>query len=199
MTGGTQWTRKQPCAPPSHICLPLQNVPFVAILSQQKYNNMTNCTEFVLDDAIAITAIPISDFNLGIIPWQITPTIPAEQFSPTLTHAITIGMSPETPGGTLIPIVRTTGKAKDEESDSVSGRLHTVTANCQVDDRNTTVWDNLLTLERTISHLIITFRDKTRGFVAATRDTYLFTPERDGAKTAIQFRIQNFMGIQMIL
>lgn len=160
---------------------------------------MTNCKEFVLDDAIAITAIPVTDFNIGTAQWQLTPTITKTGFTPTLANAITIGMSPATTNGTLIPIIRTTGKAKDDEGDSVAGRMHTVTATCQVDERDNTIWDNLLTLERTPSHLLLTFRDKTQAFVAATKDSYLFTVERDGAKTSVQFRIHNYMGIQMLV
>ncbi len=160
---------------------------------------MNTCSEFVLDNAIAISAIPISDYNLGTMTWQLTPTIPANQFSPNLSHAITIGVSPATIGGTLIPIIRNTGKAKDEENDTTAGRIHTVTVYCQADERDNTIWGNLLTLERTASHLLLTFRDGTRAFVAATDDTCLCTVERDGSKTSVQFRIQNYMGIQMIV
>lgn len=159
---------------------------------------MTTCKEY-RDDVMAITAIPITDFNLGTAQWQLTPTIVKTGFSPTLSTAITIGVTPATTNGTLIPIVRTTGKAKDDESDSVAGRLHTVTVNCQVDERDTSVWDNLLTLERTPSHLLLTFRDTTQAFVAATEDSYIFTYDRDGAKTSVQFRIQNYMGIQTLV
>lgn len=159
---------------------------------------MTTCKEY-RDDVMTITAIPVTDFNLGTAQWQLTPTIAKTGFSPTLSTAITIGTFPATTNGTLIPIVRTTGKAKDDESDSVAGRLHTVTVNCQVDERDTSVWDNLLTLERTPSHLLLTFRDGSQAFVAATKDSYIFTVDRDGAKTSVQFRIQNYMGIQTLV
>ena len=160
---------------------------------------MTSCKEFVLDDMMAITAIPISDFNLGFADWQLRKTIPAGQFSPTLSRSVTIGQQPAVEGATLIPIMRLTGKAKDDESDSVAGRLHTVNVTCQVDDREPEVWDNLITLERTPSHLLLTFRDQTRGFASATVDTYLCTAERDGAKNTVTFRIHNYMGIQLIV
>jgi hypothetical protein len=161
---------------------------------------MTNCKEFVLDDLMAVTAIPVSDFSPGFAAWQLTPTIPSAGFSPTLTRAIVIGQKPAVAGGRLIPIVKLTGKAKDDETDSVAGRLHKVAVTCQVDDRDGEVWADLLTLERRQSHLLLTFRDgTTRGFVQATGDTYICTVERDGAKTSVAFHIQNTMGIQLIV
>lgn len=157
---------------------------------------MNACKEFVLDDVMAITAIPVADFNLGTYAWQLTPTIASAYFSPSLTNAITIGL--QAAGGQLIPIMRMTGKATDEESDSVAGRLHTVNVTCDVDDRDSAVWDRLLQLERVSRHLLLTFRDNTRAFVAATEDTYLCNVERDGAKTSVKFRIHDLMGIQLI-
>lgn len=175
---------------------------------------MSACKEFFLDDLMAITAIPVTVYNptavsggspSGITSWLLTPVIPKAQFSPTLTRAITIGQQPAT-GGTLIPIMRLTGKAKDDESDQTAGRLHKVTVNCQIDDRDLsrdasgmTVLDHLLTLQRTPSHLLLTFRDKSRAFVQASKDTYLCTVDRDGAKTSVQFRIECLMGIQMLV
>lgn len=166
---------------------------------------MPTCKEFFLDDIMAICAIPVTDFNPAAVSggsinsWLLTPVIPKAQFSPTLTRAITIGQQPATTDGTLIPIMRGTGKAKDDESDQTAGRLHKVTVNCQIDDRDPSVWSNLLTLERTPSHLLLTFREKSRAFVQAGKDTYLCTVDRDGAKTSVQFRIECLMGIQMIV
>ena len=160
---------------------------------------MTTCKEFVLDDVMAITAIPVTDFAPGTAAWQLTPTIAKAGFSPSLSGSITIGLQPAVADRPLIPIIRTTGKAKDDEGDSVAGRLHTVTVTCQVDDRDFSIWNHLLTLERTPSHLLLTFRDKTQAFVSATQDTYTCTVDRDGAKTSVQFKIQNLMGIQMIV
>ncbi|MBR5395845.1 MAG: hypothetical protein IK144_12315 [Bacteroidaceae bacterium] len=159
---------------------------------------MNSCKEFVLDDVMAITTVPVSDFNAGVSTWQLTPTISGAAFSPTLTHSITIGQQPAYSGGTLIPIIRFTGKAKDQESDNVAGRLHTVNVTCEVDDRDSGSWDHLLALERTPAHLLLTFRDGTRAFVLATEDTYLCEVERDGAKTSVSFNIHNLMGIQLI-
>ena len=160
---------------------------------------MPSCKEFILDDVMAITAIPVTDFYPGSSGWQLQPVIAESAFFPTFTHAITIGRQPATTGGTLIPIMRLTGKAKDDESDQTAGRLHKVTVNCQIDDRDSSVWTNLLTLERTPSHLLLTFRDQSRAFVQASKDTYLCTVDRDGAKTSVQFRIECLMGIQMIV
>ena len=164
---------------------------------------MNNCKEFLLDDLTAITAIPVSDIPMGSPSSpanSLTPTISAAGFSPTLTHAITIGLQAAAAGGTLIPIRRNTGKAKDDEQDTVAGRLHTVTVSCEVDDRDGTIWNHLLTLERTPCHLVVTFRDgTTRAFVAATEDTYLFNAERDGGKTTAAFKIQNMMGMQLLV
>ena len=168
---------------------------------------MATCKEFFLDDIMAICAIPVTDFNPGFSGWQLQPVIAVAAFSPTtLTSAITIGQQPATTGGTLIPIMRLTGKAKDDESDQTAGRLHKVTVNCQIDDRDLsrdasgmTVLDHLLTLERTPSHLLLTFRDQSRAFVQGSKDTYFCTVDRDGAKTSVQFRIECLMGIQMIV
>lgn len=159
---------------------------------------MTNCKEFVLDDVMAITAIPLSNISLGVTPWQVTPVIPEDDFSPSLDNAITIGVQPATVGGKLIPIMRATGKAKDDESDSVAGRTHTVTVTCEVDSRDIEIWGHLLILERAPAHLLLSFRDESRAFVAASEDTYLCTTDRDGSKTSVTFKIHNLMGIQII-
>ena len=158
---------------------------------------MNNCKEFELDDLLAVTAIPVADYSLGTRGWQLRPTIPADSFSPTLTNAIVISV-PTATGGTVIPIIRSTGKAKDDTSDSVDGRQHTVTVSCEADDRDGATWDHLLTLERTPCHLLLTFRGGTKAFVSATRDTYLCEVGRDGAKTNVQFKVRNLMGIQLI-
>ena len=170
---------------------------------------MNNCSEYLLDDLMAITAIPVDDIPSGDISSpvnRLTPTIPEEAFSPTLTNAIVIGLQPATTDGALVPIMRKSGKAKDDEGDSVSGRLHTVTVQCEADDRETetdetgqTVYDHLLTLERTPCHLLLQFRGGARAFVSATEDTYLCNVERDGAKTSVAFKIQCLMGIQIIV
>ncbi len=156
-----------------------------------------NCKEYLLGDAMAVVAIPLASYDLAL--WQLTPTIASAAFSPTLSNAITIGLQPAVTGGTLIPIRRFTGKAKDEPSDSVAGRSHTVSVSCEVDDREGSVWDSLLALERTPSHLLLTFRSGERAFVSATQDSYVCQVARDGSKTSVSFRIQNWMGIQLIV
>ena len=171
---------------------------------------MNNCSEFVLDDLMAITAVPAVNIpaSLPTSPANsLSPTISASGFSPSLTGSITIGQKPAVQGGALVPIKRFTGKAKDDESDSVAGRLHTVSVTCEVDGRDSSadsggrrIWDYLLQLERGTYHLLLTFRDGvTRAFVSASEDTYLFNAERDGSKTTVTFRIQNLMGIQLIV
>lgn len=164
---------------------------------------MTNCKEFVLDDVMAITAIPLANISASSITSpvnQLSPTLPSSSIVPSmLSGSITIGLQPAAIGGTLIPIMRKSGKAKDDENDSVAGRLHAVTVTCEVDDRDFDVWNHLFTLERTPSHLLLTFRDNTRAFVSATEDTYLCSVERDGSKTSVTLRIQNLMGIQLLV
>lgn len=160
---------------------------------------MNNCKEFLLDDVKAITAIPVEDYNLGTAAWQIKPIISEEYFSPILTNAIVIGRQAVVADGTLIPIVSNSGKVKDSESDTVSGRRHAVSTSCEVDDRDSEVWNNLLTLERTPCHLLLTFRNGQPAFVAATEDTYTCTVERDGSKTTVTFKIECLMGIQLIV
>lgn len=172
---------------------------------------MINCQEFVLDDVMAITAIPVSDISasdIGSPVNRLTPTIPSDEFYPRLDNAIVIGLRAATEDGVVVPIRRFTGKAKDNESDSVSGRLHTVTVDCEVDERGGEIWAPITTLnntpcslrlERTAHHLLLTFRDGTQGFVSAGIDTYTCSIERDGAKVSVAFRIQNLMGIQMLV
>ena len=80
----------------------------------------------------------------------------------------------------------------------MAGRLHTVTVQCEVDDRDGTVWADLLKLERTPAHLLLTFRGGIRAFVQGSIDTYHCEVERDGAKTSVQFKVQSLMGIQLI-
>lgn len=167
---------------------------------------MLNCKEYELDDLLAVTAIPVSDFSPGTAAWQLKPAIAGGQFSPPLTNAVAIGLQPATTGGRLVPIRRLSGKAKDNEGDSVAGRKHTVSVNCEADDRDLTadgrgetVLDHLLRLERTPSHLLLTFRGGQRAFVIATKDTYTCEVERDGAKTSVRFKVENLMGIQLII
>ncbi len=160
--------------------------------------NVNSCREFALDDLMAITAIPVSDFVPGTQTWQLAPTIAGAGFSPTLSNAVVIGLRPATVGGTLIPIRRHTGKAKDAESDGVAGRLHTVTVSCEVDDREGDAWGALLRLERTPSHLMLEFRGGQKAFAAATQDTYTCEVGRDGGKTSVSFRLHSLMGIQLI-
>ena len=171
---------------------------------------MTDCREYILDDLTAITVIPLSNIPAGdplSAANSLAPYISADGFSPSLAGAVTIGRQPAQAGGALVPIVKDTGKVKDDEGDSVAGRLHTVTVTCEADDRGQApdgsgrrVYDYLLALERTPGHLLLTLRDgRTKAFVSATRDTYTCETERDGSKTAVTFRIQNIMGIQFIV
>ena len=176
---------------------------------------MPTCKEFYRDDLMAITAIPVANYNPAAVPvaspsgvtsWQLTPTITIEDFAPSWIGAVTIGSRPDATGVPVIPIIRASGKANDDEKDSVAGRLHTVNVSCQVDDRDLspdtavlTILDRLLRLERTPSHLFLTFRDNSCAFVQASKDTYLCTVDRDGAKTTVQFRIECLMGIQMLV
>ena len=179
---------------------------------------MSNCNEFLLDDMMAITAIPVSDISAGEISSPLNclaPTIYREDFQPSLANAITIGRDYlYLPTGSsarssyLVPVLRGTGEAKDDTGDSVAGRLHTVTVNCEIDERGGEIWAPIeyladtpcsQRLERTPHHLPLSFRDGKLGFVAATEDTYLCTIERDGAKVSVSFKIQNLMGIQLLV
>lgn len=158
-----------------------------------------SCLEYNLDDLLAVTAIPVADYAPYTQPWQLKPTISAAAFTPSLANAITIGLQPAATGGKLVPITRKTGKAKDSESDSVAGRKHSVTVSCEADDRDPATWDYLLTLERTPSHLLLTFRGGQRAFVQASADTYLCEVNRENAKTSVDFKVENLMGIQLVV
>ena len=157
-----------------------------------------NCKEFNLDDLLAIIAIPVTDYSCVTQDWNLKPTIPNTAVSPSLTYPIAIGTMPATTGGKLIPIIRASGKAKDSEDDSVAGRKHSVSVSCEADDRESAVWNYLFSLERTPCHLLLTFRGDTRGFVAATEDTYMCEVDRSGGKTSVSFKIENLMGVQLI-
>lgn len=158
-----------------------------------------NCKEFTLDDLTAITAVPVADYSPGAAAWQVEPTIGAAYFPSSFAHTVTIGQKAAFTGGALIPIIRSTGKVTDDEADTVSGRLHTVKATCEADTRDAAVWGRLLTLERTPSHLLLTYRDGTRAFVQATKDSYQCTVNRDGSKASVTLRVQNMMGAQQIV
>lgn len=172
---------------------------------------MNDCKEFLLDDLKAITAIPVSDVPAGDVSSPVnifTPTFPSDDFNPTLDNAVVIGRQAATTDGVLVPINRSSGTAKDNTQDSVAGRLHTVTVDCEVDERGGEIWapiaamDNVpcsQRLERTAHHLLLSFRDGTQGFVSASNDTYVCTVEREGEKVKVAFRIQNLTGIQLLV
>jgi hypothetical protein len=171
---------------------------------------MSNCKEYMLDDLMAITAIPVSDIAAGDVSSpvnKLTPTLEEDEFGPSLDNAIVIGLMGGG-GAVLVPIKRLSGKVKDDVQDSVAGRGHTVTVTCEVDERGGELWapvptlDNMpcsQRLERVAHHLLLSFRDGTRGFASCTDDTYLCTIDRDGAKVNVTFKIQNIMGVQLLM
>lgn len=149
-----------------------------------------------MDDVIAVAAIPVTDYDGSAF---IGASIDSSLFNPPLANAIVIGTSTPVTNGVLIPIKVGTGSVKDSENDGVAGRSHTVTVSCDVDDRDGEVWDDLLLLERSERHLLLTFRGGTQGFVNASRDSYLFHVDRDGSKTTATFKIHNILGVQIIV
>lgn len=158
---------------------------------------MANCLEYI-DSVMSVVAIPLDDLPLSTAAWQLSPAIPAGDFSPTLDHAITIGVRPATEEGILVPMRSNDGKVKDDTSDNTAGRLHTVNVMCNVDDRDAEAPDVLLALQRTPFHLLLMFRNGQSGLVAATRDSYLCQVSREDGNTSISFRIQNLNGMQLI-
>jgi len=158
---------------------------------------INSCKEFALSDVAAIVAIPVANYTPdGSI--TISPTIASTSFEPTLdTSVITIGIAAEV--GSLIPIKHATGKVKDSEQLSVAGRLHTVSVDCEVDDRDGDVWTLLQALERTPAHLVLMSREGTKFFVQGSDDTYQCTVGRDGEKTTVSFKVQCIMGLQLIV
>lgn len=160
---------------------------------------------------MAIVAIPVTDIPASDVSSPsnaLTPTISNEDFTPPLTNSITIGVLPAVAGGALIPIIHHTGKVKDDESDSVAGRLHTISISCEIDERGGEVWAAksaldptpcCFALERTAHHLVLTFRDGARAFVSSTEDTYVCNIERDGSKVSVAFVIKDLMGVQMLV
>lgn len=156
-----------------------------------------SCKEFILDDLTAIVAIPIEKYTPSG-KTAISPTIAKASFSPTIdSTAITIGTTAQ--AGSLIPIIRSTGKVKDAEAVATAGRLHTVNVDCEVDGRDADTWNTLRKLERQAKHLILTSKDGTKFFVYGSEDTCLFQVDRNGSKTSVSFRLQCLMGLQMIV
>ena len=162
---------------------------------------MSDCKELLIG-VMTIAAIPVKDTdddNIDHLVNQLTPYVDSLP-SDILTGAVVFGLAAPSINTTLVPIVRMTGKAKDDESDSVAGRLHTVTVSCEVDERGGEIWQQQLTLERKAHHLLLTYRDGvTKAFVAASADAYQCNVERDGSKVTVAFKIQNLMGIQQLL
>lgn len=158
---------------------------------------MTNCKEFALDDLMAIVAVPVGKYAPSSAT-ILSPTIDVEELDDIVdADAITIGTMPQD-GSALIPIVKGTGKVKDSESLDTAGRLHTVSVECEVDDRDSEVWTLLHRLERMAAHLILTSRDGSRFFVQGSENTFLCTVNRDGEKTGVSLKVQCMMGVQML-
>ena len=179
-----------------------------------------NCLE-IFDDILSVTAIPVEEIPPSADAWRVEKTVTEHgtsdtfnaafenkgnvmdgselvDYSPNPDGTITIGISPDYPSGNLVPIIRNSGKVKDSPSDATAGRLHTVTVTCEVDDRDGTVWADLLKLERMPSHLLVTYRNGRRAFAEGTEDSYLCSVERSGAKTSVTLRVQNIMGLQLL-
>ena len=164
---------------------------------------MGDCREFALDDLTAIVAIPVTNYTPSgdMAAIMLEPSVNGSYFSPPVGDGtITIG-SVAPSGSALIPIIPGTGRVKDAESLSTAGRLHTVSVECEVDDRDEEVWTDALLqkLERIPRHLLLTSRDGTRFFVQGSEDTYLCTVSRDGEKTGVSLKVQCLMGVQRIV
>ena len=164
------------------------------------------CKEY-RDDLVAITAVPVTKISAtASVMLATAPTVDYDLSQHFDEDTVVIGISKARymdgdvaiAVGSLIPIRHGTGKTKDSEGDGVAGRLHTVGVNCEVDDRDSDTWNSLLQLERTPSHLLLTFRDNSQTFVHATEDSYVCQVERDGGKTSVSFNIQNLTGVQLI-
>ena len=162
---------------------------------------MNACSEYALDGVVEITAIPLSAFNATSV--LLSPVIDGPDFSPSLgASTIVVGLRRAvaygSPVGRLVPIIHDTAKVKDSESDNVAGRAHSISVECDVDDRESSTWETLRILERTPHHLILTLRDTSRVFVLGTEDAYLCTVERGNGKTELTIKLKNFMGMQRI-
>lgn len=151
-----------------------------------------------MDNMVAITAIPVDEFSVGSAALY-GPTISEDDFAPPLTNAIVIGQYAAVDFGIVIPIIRNSGKVKDTEQDQVAGRAHNVSIQCEVDDRDSSLWQYIRQLERSAFHLILTLHDGSRVFVQVTRDTYQCTTERGDGKTSMQFKVHNLTGMQLVV
>ena len=155
---------------------------------------------------MAIVAVPVSKYTPGSATSELEqtkrvmlePTVSAEVLDGIIdADAITIGTTSQN-GSALIPIIKQTGKVKDAESLDTAGRLHTVSVECEVDDRDSEAWTLLHRLERKAAHLILTSRDGSRFFVQGSGDTFLCTVNRDGEKTSVSLKVQCMMGVQLL-
>ena len=107
---------------------------------------MSSCKELPLDDMAAITAIPIENYSDDTYSYILSPTIVPADFNPIIDENTIVIGGVRTSDGALISIVHSTGSVKDSESNSVAGRLHTVSVECEVDDRDADTWALLQTL-----------------------------------------------------
>lgn len=164
---------------------------------------MENCREFVRE-VVEITAVP----------WAKLAVAGAVMFSPTLdssaspahysvaydAYAVHIGTNAPTGVTSVIPLAYgKSAEVKDTEELSVAGRLHKVTIEAEVDARTAAAREALRKLELAEYGLVVTYRDRTKAIVAATRDTMRCTVERDKSTTNLTIAIQNFAGCQTLL
>lgn len=161
---------------------------------------MSSCIEFSFDNLSGIIALPLDAYTPGAE--MLLPVIPEGFFNPVIDlHTIAIGYTANIAGataGALVELMPGTGEVRDSESLQVAGRLHTVTVDCKVDDRNQDVMTLLQILENVPHHLLLTSRNGKMAFVHATEDTYLCTTERDKGAISLQFVIKNLKGMQII-
>ena len=156
----------------------------------------TICQEFYLGEIISITAVPVSDLTLSTAA-IFAPRILSGQWQVNYANAITIGTLKRS-SETLVPIIRRSGKAKDEERDEVSGRSHSVDVSCEADDRAPSSWSALRRLERGPFHLVLGFKSGGTGVVTSDRDSYSCYISRDGSETTVSFKLHNLSGIQIV-
>lgn len=154
------------------------------------------CTEIPLYDVQSIDAVPVADVWISAAAYLAT-ELRNSDFVIDPTRLVRIAA--QDAGAGIVPLLLTTrGGIRDEESDGVAGRVHTVTLTADVNEKAASSRAALRRLELRPHTLLIRFIDGRSALVVATKDSYLVTTSRDGSKAAITLRIHTAEGLRYI-
>lgn len=147
-------------------------------------------------EVLAVDAIPVSSLVIPASSLLADP-ISLSAISFDARSVIRIAHE-EDAANTVVMIAGMRGSIKDDESDSVAGRIHTVTLTADVNESSASTRSSLRRLESRAHALLLYFRDGRMGLVQCDRDSYLTTVARGETHSSIQMRIQDLLGIQWV-